>query len=71
MNKQKQCNKCKGTGYIERIKEDYCSNCKGTNINNNNNNKFKTCYLCENRQSELYCKWILCDKCYGYGEIKL
>ena len=54
------CKKCKGTGFIERTKIQFCKN-----------NIYKLsshlCVKCENTKAILNGKFCLCDKCCGDG----
>ena len=51
-----RCNKCKGSGLIQRDDKYICENCK-------KNGLFR-CYLCQNVTRGLF---IECDICYSIG----
>ncbi len=54
------CKTCRGTGFVKRIKLDFC-------INNPDKLSSHYCYKCENRREKLKGQFILCKKCYGDG----
>ena len=54
------CIFCKGTGFVKKIKQEYC-------INNSDKLSSHLCYKCENRQEELKGEYSLCKKCAGDG----
>ena len=54
------CKICMGTGFVERIKKEYC-------IKNIDKLSSHLCHKCENRQEKLKGVYKLCSKCYGDG----
>ena len=54
------CQDCNGTGFVIRIKQEYC-------INNIYKLPNHTCFRCENRKEELNGKYKLCKFCKGQG----
>ena len=54
------CKICKGTGFVDRIKLEYCTN-------NIDRLAYHRCYKCENKQEHLKGKYMLCKYCNGDG----
>ncbi len=57
------CKICKGTGFVKRIKKEFC-------INNIDKVSSHLCYKCENIRIELKAQWKTCETCYGNGCLK-
>ena len=57
------CKICKGTGFVKRIKEEFC-------ILNIDKLSSHLCYKCENRRFEINGQWKICKTCYGDGNLK-
>ena len=57
---QINCISCKGTGFIKKIKQEYC-------INNSDKLSSHLCYKCENIRGELKGLYSLCENCRGDG----
>ena len=54
------CKTCRGTGFVKRIKPEFC-------INNPERISSHICYKCENIQEKLKGQYMLCQKCQGDG----
>jgi RecJ-like exonuclease len=54
------CIFCKGTGFVKKIKQEYC-------INNTDKLSSHLCCKCENIRGELKGLYSLCKKCHGDG----
>ena len=61
--KNTKCKKCGGTGWVKRVKVEYCQNCF--------KNGCKICYLCENIQYYLKGVHKTCEICTGAGNISI